>query len=139
MFTKRHEHELAEIKALTYELGQDFKEVLTRLERIEAAQGLPAGGNQGDVKAKRKADRARANRGEGSAPEPEPANPKRARRRSSAVAVGARGKPGKARRATVGDSSESAPSDGRTRKRRDGATRKPAKGEPASSPSADEE
>ena len=38
MFTKRHEEQLAEIKALTYELGQRFDEILEELERIKKAQ-----------------------------------------------------------------------------------------------------
>jgi hypothetical protein len=48
MFTKRHEQELFEIKALTYELGQRVQEVVEQLGRIQeaqdhlAAQGQPA-------------------------------------------------------------------------------------------------
>jgi hypothetical protein len=38
MFTKRHEQELAEIKALTHELGKRFEEVVEQLGRIQAAQ-----------------------------------------------------------------------------------------------------
>ena len=38
MFTKRHEEQLAEIKALTYELGQRFDQVLGELEGIKKAQ-----------------------------------------------------------------------------------------------------
>jgi hypothetical protein len=38
MFTKRHEQELAEIRALTYELGQRCNEILKELERIKDAQ-----------------------------------------------------------------------------------------------------
>jgi hypothetical protein len=38
MFTKRHEQELAEIKALTYEVGQRCAEILEELERIKQAQ-----------------------------------------------------------------------------------------------------
>ncbi len=38
MFTKRHEEQLAEIKALTYELRERFDDVLEELERIKKAQ-----------------------------------------------------------------------------------------------------
>jgi hypothetical protein len=38
MFTKRHEQELAEIKALTHELGKRFEEIVEQLGRIQAAQ-----------------------------------------------------------------------------------------------------
>jgi hypothetical protein len=38
MFTKRHEQELAEIKALTIELGQRCHEILEELGRIRDAQ-----------------------------------------------------------------------------------------------------
>ena len=38
MFTKRHEHELAEIKALTQGLGRRFQQILDELEQIKKAQ-----------------------------------------------------------------------------------------------------
>jgi hypothetical protein len=38
MFTKRHEQELSEIKALTYELGKQFEEIVEQLGRIQVAQ-----------------------------------------------------------------------------------------------------
>lgn len=38
MFTKRHEQELVEIKSLTYELGERFREVQEQLERIKQNQ-----------------------------------------------------------------------------------------------------
>jgi hypothetical protein len=38
MFNKRHEEQLAEIKTLTYELGQRFDEIVEELERIKTAQ-----------------------------------------------------------------------------------------------------
>jgi hypothetical protein len=37
-FTRRHEHELAEVKVLADELGQRVREVLGQLERIRATQ-----------------------------------------------------------------------------------------------------
>jgi hypothetical protein len=46
MFTRRHEHELAEIKALMYELGHGVQELQQRLERIEGAQDELASENQ---------------------------------------------------------------------------------------------
>jgi len=38
MFTKRHEQELSEIKALTYELRVRFEEIVRELGRIQEAQ-----------------------------------------------------------------------------------------------------
>ena len=38
MFSKRHEQDLAEIKALTHELSRRHQEVLDRLRRVEDAQ-----------------------------------------------------------------------------------------------------
>src|SRR5262245_36958770 len=38
MFTKRHEEQLAEIQALTNELGRRFDQILGELERIKEAQ-----------------------------------------------------------------------------------------------------
>jgi hypothetical protein len=46
MFTRRHEQELAEIKALTYELGPRFQEVLEQLERIRENQDQLASDEQ---------------------------------------------------------------------------------------------
>lgn len=38
MFSRRHEQELLEIKALTADLGERFQEILERLERIRETQ-----------------------------------------------------------------------------------------------------
>ena len=48
MFTKRHEQELAEIKATTHELVQRFEEIVQQLERIKQNQDeLAAAARQG--------------------------------------------------------------------------------------------
>jgi phage shock protein A len=48
MFTKRHEQELAEIKATTHELVQRFEEIVQQLERIKQNQDeLAAAAQQG--------------------------------------------------------------------------------------------
>jgi hypothetical protein len=53
VFTKRHEQELAEIKALTYELDRRVQEVLEQLRDIRESQGLaPAGDEPGPDGAK---------------------------------------------------------------------------------------
>jgi hypothetical protein len=62
MFTKTHERELAEIKAMTYELGKRFQDVLDELKAIERKQdeiaampragdpsGAEAGGRNGNT------------------------------------------------------------------------------------------
>jgi len=42
VFTKRHEQELAEIKALTQELDRRMQQILEQLGDIQRAQGRPA-------------------------------------------------------------------------------------------------
>jgi hypothetical protein len=68
MFSKRHEEELAEIKALTLELSQRFEVIQGQLERIEAAQ---QGGRGATDEAKsaggRKAESAGGRKGRGGA------------------------------------------------------------------------
>lgn len=59
MFTKRHEQDLAEIKALTHELGQRFQEVLEELEQIKDAQAQLAVQDRQATGGKRKSGRPR--------------------------------------------------------------------------------
>jgi hypothetical protein len=58
MFTKRHEEELAEIKALTVELGQRFDEILAELTEIRQAQSRLEKADPDARPGKRKAARA---------------------------------------------------------------------------------
>jgi hypothetical protein len=44
MFTKRHEQELSEIKALTHDLNRRFQEIVEQLGRIQEAQDQLAAG-----------------------------------------------------------------------------------------------
>ena len=46
MFTKQHEQELSEIKALTRELGERFEQVVEQLARIQEAQDQLAAQSQ---------------------------------------------------------------------------------------------
>jgi hypothetical protein len=60
MFTKRHEQELAEIKATTQQLTERFEEILAQLERIKQNQDQLAAATQSSGGQKRKAERGRA-------------------------------------------------------------------------------
>jgi hypothetical protein len=60
MFTKQHEHELAEIKATTQQLTERFEEILQQLERIKQNQDQLAAAGQAPGGQKRKAERVRA-------------------------------------------------------------------------------
>jgi hypothetical protein len=74
MFTKRHEQELAEIKATMHQLEERFEAILGQLERIRenqdelAAQSEPTSGHR----PKRERRSARATAGEGTQPEGSP-------------------------------------------------------------------
>jgi hypothetical protein len=165
MFTKRHEQELAEIKALTYQLGERFQDVLEELEGIKEAQDQLAARGSKPTTAKR-GGRDEAEAVDGGSPESEAAGAKRARRRQRptpvAVAGGAksgkrRGKasrsasnpPGQATRrraAAMPASPGDGPDDGAARKRgggarkRGGGARKQRQSaEPAPTTSSDEE
>lgn len=107
MFTKRHEQELAEIKALTSEISTRFEDVLKELENIKktqdqlAARGQPTAGKRGG---------GQAEAADGGSPETQ-AGAKRGRRRqpTAAVAVPGSAKSGKRRgRAGSGGDSEGA-------------------------------
>ena len=88
MFNKRHEHELAEIRALTHELTGRFQEILDRLKGIEEAQrSLAARGPETPGKAGSSAETAHD-----TPSEPDEAAPsKRERRMQAAAAVGGDG------------------------------------------------
>jgi hypothetical protein len=78
MFTKRHEEELAEIKATTQQLAERFEEIVEQLERIKQNQDELAAQQGSSRGAKRKSGREEATVvGEES---PGPQGPKRARR-----------------------------------------------------------
>ena len=57
MFTKRHEQELAEIKATTQQLSKSFEEILEQLERIKQNQDQLAAATHPPKGQKRKAER----------------------------------------------------------------------------------
>jgi hypothetical protein len=59
MFTKRHEQELAEIKATTQQLSERFEGILEQLERIKQNQDQLAAATQSPGGEKRKAGRGR--------------------------------------------------------------------------------
>jgi hypothetical protein len=70
MFTKRHEQELAEIKALTQELGQRVQQILEQLEEGKGGQDeLPKQDGRGaqEAGAARANKRARKDRGQATA------------------------------------------------------------------------
>jgi hypothetical protein len=123
MFTRRHEQELAEIKALTHELGQRFQEILEQLERIRenqerlSAQGQPAAGGR------RRAGRARAQADDGA-----PEEPKVAGGGGRVVPVG-----------SSGDAPERGGRKARGGRKGRGGGRKRRQSEPATSPDSDEE
>jgi hypothetical protein len=97
MFTKRHEQELAEIKALTYEIGQRFEEVLKELEGIKRAQDQ-LGSQESATAGTGDAGRSEVEATDGGAPESEAAGAgKKARRQAAPVAVAAGAKSGKRR------------------------------------------
>jgi hypothetical protein len=67
MFTKRHEQELAEIKATTQQLTERFEEILEQLERIKQNQDQLAAATQSSGGQKRNAERGRARASEADA------------------------------------------------------------------------
>jgi hypothetical protein len=86
VFTKRHEQELAEIKALTQELDRRMQQILEQLGDIQRAQGRASAG-----------DRAGSEAGKSSA-RPTGAKKGRARQAPTPVVATAGGaKPGKRR------------------------------------------
>jgi hypothetical protein len=127
MFTKRHEQELAEIKALTHEIGQRFEKVLKELESIKRAQDRLAAGDQPPT-GRPGAGEAEPEETDGGAPETEGIGSKRARRRQSVapVAVAADAKPGKRRKAGSGNSEGRKRGGGR--KKRQGSEPAPSTG-----------
>jgi hypothetical protein len=137
MFTRRHERELAEIKALTFELGQRFEEVLEQLEDIKEGQERLAtqNQNQGAGKAQRKADRVQTE-----APGLKAVGGKKARnRQGSTPVVGAAVKPGKQGRASAVASGEDLRGGDDARKRGKKARRKQRRSEASASAGSDEE
>lgn len=142
MFTKRHENELAEIKALTSELGQRFDEVLEQLEDIKKVQGQLVRRDQGGQtrdpdakvgkpKAQRKAERFRAMESG------QVAGGKKARSRQRSTAVGGE-KPGKRQRVILGSSAGASEGDAAPKRRGRGG-RKRARSEPIPGAGSDEE
>jgi hypothetical protein len=135
MFTKRHEQELAEIKALIVEVGQSFQQVVERLERMQETQDQLAA-DQPAAAREPAASPAVVQVLDG-APESEAAATKKARRRQSRAAAGdtttgpKSGKRGKAG-ATAKEAAGDAPEGGDSGKRRGGAKRRqPAELAPA--------
>jgi DNA anti-recombination protein RmuC len=131
MFTKRHEQELAEIKALIVEVGQSFQQVVERLERIQETQDQLAA-DQPAAAGKPTAGPAVVQLLDG-APESEDAGSKKARRRQprAPAADAADAKSGKRR--------TRAPKAGGAGKRRDaGARKRVPPAEPALSSGSDE-
>ena len=110
MFTKRHEEQLAEIKALTNELGQRFDQVLGELEGIKKAQeelvkaatrttDVPKPRVVGERTSNRKASGAKKGRGRQPASPAVGGSPKAAKRRRSAPAeAGDTQEPGRSRK-----------------------------------------
>jgi hypothetical protein len=70
MFTKRHEQELAEIKATTQQLTERFEEILEQLERIKQNQDQLAATTQPSGGQKPKAERGRTRASEAGATQP---------------------------------------------------------------------
>jgi TolA-binding protein len=123
MFTKRHENELAEIKALTHELSHRFQEILAQLERIEETQDQLLRDDQPKGKKARARQPAQAVSDSGT---------KAGRRQGK--------QPGNRREATTPAASTEGPSDGvPAGKRQGGAGRKRRKREPTPSRGSDEE
>lgn len=87
MFTKRHEQELIEIKALTYELDQRFQEILEELEHIKEAQAQLAAQDRQARGGKPKSGRRRAKLLDDETPGPHPTGGKKARSRQPSTAV----------------------------------------------------
>jgi hypothetical protein len=77
VFTKRHEQELAEIKALTHELDRRMQQILEQLGDIQRAQGRRPAGDKPEPDAARNSSR--------------PAGPKKARARQAPTPVVAGG------------------------------------------------
>jgi hypothetical protein len=102
MFTKRHEQELAEIKALIHEVGQRFQEIVEQLERIQKAQEELAAREQppAPVEPTTVGEPKAAPAGVtvlDAAPEPEPGARKARRRQSQGAAAVADARSGKRR------------------------------------------
>jgi hypothetical protein len=68
MFARRHERELAEIKALTYELRQRLEEILEELRRIEEKTEGRAQPPDWSAPAEQEADRTPTSDGTGAKP-----------------------------------------------------------------------
>jgi DNA anti-recombination protein RmuC len=129
MFTKRHEQELAEIKALAYELSQRFEQVVEQLGRIQeaqdqlAVQGQPAtatgtrkaGSRQAealdDGTLELRAGAKKARRRQAPAPDAVAAGGKSGKRRTKAGGAGKRRDPGARKRLPPAESALSSGSD----------------------------
>jgi hypothetical protein len=85
MFTKRHEQELAEIKAMVHQLEQRFEAILEQLDGIKQNQDqLTAGHTAGHTSSggqKRKSERGRAKAPEADSPRSGGAGAKKRRAR----------------------------------------------------------
>src|SRR6266540_1951689 len=117
MFTRHHEQELAEIKALTYELGQRFQEVLEQLEDVKKALDQLGSQDELATTGKRKAGRVKAKAVDGT-PGPMAAGAKKARSRKPSTPVVGASKPGKRRRKATTRSASNPPKQTTKPKRR---------------------
>jgi hypothetical protein len=123
MFAKHHEQDLAEIKALIFELGQRVQGIQEQLEHIVEAQ------EQLEMQGQPESQDVLAKSGKR----------KKARHQASASALGTDAKSGKSRRAIRLGSSDDAPEGSARSRRRDGAGQKQRRPRPASSSGAGEE
>jgi hypothetical protein len=148
MFTRRHEQELSEIKALTTELSERMQEVQEQLDGIVKAQaslGTPgradgddaAGETRAAKRARRKANRLRA-KGQGAEPAPAGAGAKKSRgRERDLTTVGEGAKLGKRQRLTAMAAPDEAPEGGQASKRRGEGRRKRRQADTTPSPGSD--
>jgi hypothetical protein len=138
MFTKRHEQELSEIKALTRELGERFQQVVEQLARIQEAQEQLAAQSQ-PTTGTGNADSVEAPGLEGGTPGARPGAKKARRREASAPDTPAAGTKAGKRRTKAGRAGRAGKqADGGAGKQAGGARKRHPPAEPAVISGSDE-